>query len=103
MKDSLGIRVVRVFVRGYQIVVSPIIGPRCRYLPTCSEYFLEAIQTHGMLAGIRMGFARIARCHPWGSHGYDPVPGSDADHLDQTQREVMGSAVKTTHKDVPPR
>ena len=61
-------------VRAYQLVISPIIGPRCRYLPTCSSYLIEAVETHGFVIGARLGIKRIARCHPWGAHGYDPVP-----------------------------
>ena len=73
---------MRVFIRAYQLFVSPIIGPRCRYLPTCSEYFLEAIENHGVLAGTKMGIKRIVRCHPWGAHGYDPVP--EPDYLEES-------------------
>ena len=66
---------LRTAIRGYQLLISPIIGPRCRYLPTCSSYMLEAIETHGILKGLKLGLKRISRCHPWGAHGYDPVPG----------------------------
>lgn len=67
-------------LRFYQRVLSPVIhfigGPGfgCRYDPTCSEYFLQAVQKHGALKGSWLGIRRLARCHPWGGHGHDPVP-----------------------------
>jgi len=69
---------LRGVIRFYQACISPLIGPRCRYLPTCSEYFLEALDIHGPVAGTVIGIKRIARCHPWGAHGYDPVPGANS-------------------------
>lgn len=61
-------------VRVYQYTLSPMIGPCCRYAPTCSHYTCEAIEKHGLLGGIALGAARILRCNPWGGSGYDPVP-----------------------------
>ncbi len=61
-------------VRVYQWTVSPFIPPRCRYLPTCSDYAIEALGRHGAIAGGWLALRRIARCHPWGGAGYDPVP-----------------------------
>lgn len=61
-------------VRGYQLAISPWLGPRCRFDPTCSSYTITAIERFGALRGGWLAFKRIARCHPWGGTGYDPVP-----------------------------
>lgn len=65
---------IRGLLRGYRLVVSPLLGPSCRYLPSCSGYALEAIERHGPLSGGWLALKRILRCHPWGGSGYDPVP-----------------------------
>jgi putative membrane protein insertion efficiency factor len=65
---------LRGLIRGYQLLISPVLGPSCRYLPSCSDYAAEAIQRHGALAGGWLALKRLARCHPWGGSGYDPVP-----------------------------
>ena len=73
--------IVRLLIRGYQKGLSPFIhfiggpGAGCRFRPTCSEYFLQAVEAHGVLKGGWLGVRRLARCHPWGGSGYDPVPG----------------------------
>lgn len=61
-------------IRVYQIVISPWLGPKCRYNPTCSAYAIEAFQKHGVFQGFWLAIKRISRCHPWGGSGYDPVP-----------------------------
>ena len=61
-------------LRAYQYLLSPWIGGSCRYWPTCSEYSREAIETHGAARGTYMTIARLARCHPYGAGGVDPVP-----------------------------
>lgn len=61
-------------IRTYQLTLSSIMGRQCRYLPTCSEYVDESIQRHGFWTGGWMGLARVCRCRPGGSSGYDPVP-----------------------------
>ena len=61
-------------VRGYQVTLSPVMGGACRFEPSCSNYMIEALGTHGAVKGALLGLWRIARCHPFGAHGYDPVP-----------------------------
>ena len=61
-------------IRAYQWVVSPLLPRSCRFAPSCSEYAAEAIGRHGVLAGVWLAMRRLARCHPWGGDGYDPVP-----------------------------
>lgn len=61
-------------IRLYQLFISPVLPPACRFYPTCSAYALEAIMTHGVLRGGWLALRRLARCHPWGGSGYDPVP-----------------------------
>lgn len=67
-------RVLMALIRFYQNAVSPWTPPSCRYTPTCSSYALEAIGLHGAGRGGWLALRRILRCHPWGGHGYDPVP-----------------------------
>jgi len=62
------------FIRFYQGAISPLISPSCRYTPTCSQYGIEAIQKYGPFKGGWLTIRRLLRCHPWGSHGHDPVP-----------------------------
>jgi len=62
------------FVRFYQYSVRPLLPNACRYTPSCSAYSVEAINKYGALKGSWLGLKRILRCHPWGGHGYDPVP-----------------------------
>jgi len=61
-------------IRAYRLVLSPWLGMRCRYVPTCSAYAIEAIERFGPLRGAWLAAARIGRCHPWAGSGYDPVP-----------------------------
>lgn len=61
-------------VRGYQLAISPMLPPSCRFHPTCSCYAVEALQRHGALRGSWLALRRIARCHPWHPGGHDPVP-----------------------------
>lgn len=61
-------------VKFYQKIISPLLPSVCRYKPSCSEYMIQAIETHGVIKGIYLGTKRILKCHPWGNSGYDPVP-----------------------------
>lgn len=61
-------------IRGYQLFISPLLGPRCRFHPSCSQYAIEAVQMHGVLKGIGLSVRRILRCHPLHPGGFDPVP-----------------------------
>ncbi|MFO1426863.1 MAG: membrane protein insertion efficiency factor YidD [Steroidobacteraceae bacterium] len=66
--------VVSALIRLYQLVVSPWLGPRCRFHPSCSHYALEALEVHGLLRGGWLAARRLGRCHPWHPGGLDPVP-----------------------------
>jgi uncharacterized protein len=61
-------------IRGYQLAISPLLGPRCRFYPSCSHYAKEAIETHGAMRGTWLSVKRISRCHPLNDGGFDPVP-----------------------------
>jgi uncharacterized protein len=71
-------RLIRIVVRTYQFTLSPLLvaigGSACRFHPTCSEYFLQAVDAHGAWKGCWLGVKRLGRCHPWGGAGHDPVP-----------------------------
>jgi putative membrane protein insertion efficiency factor len=62
------------FVRGYQVLISPLLPPACRYTPSCSHYAIDALAKHGAIRGSWLAARRIARCHPFHPGGYDPVP-----------------------------
>ena len=72
------IKILIFIVKIYQYLISPLLGNRCRFLPTCSEYFIEALKTQGLVRGFGLGLKRILKCHPFkklgGSHGLDFVP-----------------------------
>ncbi len=61
-------------IRFYQLCISPMLPASCRFVPTCSQYAVEAIMKHGIIRGTYLAIRRILRCHPWGGSGYDPVP-----------------------------
>ena len=65
---------LRGLIRAYQLLLSPLLLPSCRYLPSCSDYAAEAIARHGAARGCWLALGRLLSCHPWGVSGYDPVP-----------------------------
>lgn len=75
-------------IRVYQTLISPLLGPRCRFYPSCSHYAVEAIRTHGAMRGTWLATRRILRCHPLNAGGYDPVPAAArtcCDHSDSVK------------------
>ena len=70
-------RLLIALVRGYQLLISPVLGNNCRYVPSCSAYTIEAMEKHGALKGLWLGIKRVGRCHPFHEGGYDPVPEPD--------------------------
>jgi hypothetical protein len=63
-----------IMIKLYQWVLSPVLKTNCRYFPTCSIYALESLKEHGLIKGLYLSIKRISNCHPFGGHGYDPVP-----------------------------
>lgn len=79
-------RILALPVKAYRTVLSPLLGPACRFYPTCSDYALQALQRHGAAKGLWLALGRISRCHPWGGSGLDPVPGTpDWDRVNSTE------------------
>ncbi len=67
-------KILLIVIKGYQLIISSVLPARCRFYPTCSQYSLEAISTHGVLRGVYLTVVRISHCHPYHPGGYDPVP-----------------------------
>lgn len=67
-------KIMILFIRIYQIFISPLFPPTCRFYPTCSAYFIQALEKHGVVRGSYLGIKRILKCHPGNPGGYDPVP-----------------------------
>jgi putative membrane protein insertion efficiency factor len=63
-----------ILIRFYQWVISPALGPKCRFTPSCSQYAAEALKKHGLIKGFVLSVKRVSKCRPGGGHGYDPVP-----------------------------
>ena len=72
--DRIMKRVLVLLLRGYQYLFRPLLGRNCRFMPSCSDYAIEAVTRHGPLRGTWLAMKRIGRCHPWNPGGYDPVP-----------------------------
>jgi putative membrane protein insertion efficiency factor len=88
-------RVLTVLVRGYQLVLSPMFGPRCRFYPSCSAYAVEAITTHGALRGSWLAGRRLLRCHPWNPGGVDHVPPRVQSHRTDSSHQPSGPSAST--------
>jgi len=72
--SAFTIALIGIVIRSYQFAISPLMGPMCRFAPSCSDYFIDATRRHGALRGSWLGLRRIARCHPLHPGGLDPVP-----------------------------
>jgi len=88
--------VLILIIRGYQIAISPLLPPSCRFHPSCSAYGLEAMKVHGSLKGTALTAARLGRCNPWNDGGIDPVPSlgrwkPDVDRLGESRSETMSA------------
>lgn len=68
------VRLLRLVITLYRLLISPVIGPNCRFIPSCSEYALDAMAHHGVWGGLWLWLRRVLRCHPWAPGGIDPVP-----------------------------
>lgn len=88
-------------IRFYKACISPMLPPSCRYVPTCSQYAIEAIQIHGPLKGLWLAVKRILSCHPWGGSGYDPVPIKTPTDI-HTHHDRYGAIISTTPEEFHP-
>ena len=84
-KRNVGEIAVLGLIKAYQYGIRPMLGQRCRFFPSCSEYSADAITEYGVLRGSAMGAMRLAKCHPWHSGGYDPVPERKATTLNSSK------------------
>jgi uncharacterized protein len=100
-RQSAAARLLVLAVRGYRLLISPLLPPSCRFYPSCSAYALEAVQVHGALRGSWLAVRRLSRCHPFHAGGLDPVPprrsadtagttGAAPKFSDQSARELAG-------------
>jgi len=71
---NLLVFILKVYKKTFSPVLEALFGKACRFTPTCSQYTIEALEKFGVVKGLILGFKRVAKCHPWGSSGYDPVP-----------------------------
>jgi hypothetical protein len=85
---------IRILIRAYQLGISPLLGARCRFHPSCSQYALEAVSTHGSLRGGALALRRLARCHPFHAGGYDPVPAAPSP---APRAALTGDAAQACH------
>ena len=82
---SLPARFAVLVVEGYQLLLRPLLPAACRFEPSCSEYYRQALAMHGLVRGTGLAVRRIARCHPWDAGGYDPPPRPRTQHSDTSR------------------
>ena len=88
-------RILLWLIKGYQLILSPVIGANCRHEPTCSRYSFQAIERFGSIRGLWLTLKRVGKCHPWGTWGYDPVP----EHTKPSSQRQSNSPQSTHPKD----
>jgi len=92
-------------VKFYQVSISPLLADSCRFTPSCSQYTIQALKDHGVIKGLILGIYRIARCNPWGGHGFDPVPGKNAPLFSSTRHKAHehthAAGCEPQYKDLP--
>jgi len=86
-------KLVICLIRAYQLIISPLLGPSCRYYPSCSQYAIEAMKIHGVFKGSYLAVHRVLRCHPGCKGGYDPVP----EITNQSHNDKSNLNKKDTH------
>lgn len=80
------VALLKKLLKAYYWVISPWLGNRCRFVPSCSEYSLQALDQHGAIKGLYLTSRRLCRCHPWGGEGFDPVPPKTEDETHNTKK-----------------
>ncbi len=93
-KRKVGVVCALGLIKAYQYGIRPMLGPRCRFFPSCSEYTADAIGVYGVLRGSAMGAMRLAKCHPWHAGGFDPVP---ENKLNSSHTAVVNDARPVSH------
>ncbi|RUO43690.1 membrane protein insertion efficiency factor YidD [Aliidiomarina taiwanensis] len=84
-------------IRLYQLIISPLLGPRCRFVPTCSEYAIQAVKRFGVIKGSWLAIRRISKCHPGHPGGFDPIPGNEQhSHMTHKSGEQSQSKKRET-------
>lgn len=89
LRTGLEVGALTAALRLYQVTISPLLGPTCRFYPSCSAYAVEAVKHHGAMKGMALALLRLLRCHPWHPGGVDPVPTEDRRKIDRRPRSVV--------------